>query len=564
MSKSTFPGVIEPGAERPVDVPRQRQPLWIDPIAQSAHALRDGSAQRTHLSHPCASSSDCFTRRRRSMALNRPHGTFILLVVVLFLCLVSAPAFAAPSPPFTQCPAIGADSGCALLIYIDSSGVPTVSGDPSQGPFDGIEDTLIGVQNDSSQPLTSMPVSATSGKQLFGFDGDGLCTFAFSGSAGCPFGTTGYEGPGTSFVNISSDLTTGVIQFSPGVPPGGHAYFSLEEALSTVPPFDLSTGVTYAALGDSYSSGEGDGGYAWNSSSATNHCDRSPSAYGPSLDALGSLGPMAFVACSGAITDDLFSPNHAGNLGTNGSPEPAQMCGAAGAAPCPAGTAPWLTPATQFVTLTIGGNDVGFADVLASCVHMAFGPLTLGPGDCLHDSKLASQVLQRLKALAGTGSAKTTSGKPIHSLRNILLAIHQAAPNAHVYLAGYPLLFPLDISEAHCKVGTIKLTNAGPISGSHDAVVSRPDQIDLNLADLVLNRVIRDAATSVGPWATYVNPIPAFADHGYCAKQSLWFNELSAQHNNKTGATTVWPGSFHPNPPGQLLGYAESFLEDGI
>lgn len=168
-------------------------------------------------------------------------------LISAFVVLVgSAPALAAaPTPPFSQCPAVGRDTSCALLIYVDSSGQVGVAGDPSQGPFDGVEDTLIGVQNNSSTPISSIPLSATSGKPLFGFDGDGLCNqlaFGNGEPVGCPFGPTGYEGPGVAFANISPDTTSGTVTFSPAIAPGGSAYFSLEEALATQPPFDISPG----------------------------------------------------------------------------------------------------------------------------------------------------------------------------------------------------------------------------------------------------------------------------------------------------------------------------------
>ena len=38
--------------------------------------------------------------------------------------------------------------------------------------------------------------------------------------AGCPFGATGYEGPGVSFSNIAADSTSGTVNFSPAIPPG--------------------------------------------------------------------------------------------------------------------------------------------------------------------------------------------------------------------------------------------------------------------------------------------------------------------------------------------------------
>jgi len=85
-----------------------------------------------------------------------------------------------------------------LIQITDNSN--DVLADPSQGPFDGADDTLIGVLNSSSDTITSIQLSSDT--DLFGFDGDGLCT-ASPQPAGCPFGPTGYEGPDTSFAGIT-------------------------------------------------------------------------------------------------------------------------------------------------------------------------------------------------------------------------------------------------------------------------------------------------------------------------------------------------------------------------
>ncbi|HEU5477537.1 MAG TPA: DUF6531 domain-containing protein [Gaiellaceae bacterium] len=116
-----------------------------------------------------------------------------------------------------------------MLVTITDGGT-SVQSDPSQGPLDGIEDTLIGVQNDSSGTVGSLVLSSNT--DLFGFDGDGLCAQSVR-PAGCPFGPTGYEGPGTSFSNINPSQTGGIVNFTNGLVPGASAYFSLEEALTS-------------------------------------------------------------------------------------------------------------------------------------------------------------------------------------------------------------------------------------------------------------------------------------------------------------------------------------------
>jgi hypothetical protein len=96
--------------------------------------------------------------------------------------------------------------------------------DPNQPPYDLVEDQLVGIQNNFHSPICSITLSSNTG--LFGFDGDGLCTVTPQPS-GCPFGPTGYEGPGTSFDVVDSN--NGTIIFTPCLAPGTSAFFSLEE-----------------------------------------------------------------------------------------------------------------------------------------------------------------------------------------------------------------------------------------------------------------------------------------------------------------------------------------------
>jgi hypothetical protein len=158
--------------------------------------------------------------------------TICLMIFVLLAVLSPLPAAGQNSPPFSQCPPIGVDSSCAILIILTDNGI-SVATDPSQGPFDQVEDTLIGVQNNSSKTVFSLPLSSPN--PIFSFDSDGLCApFTFPQPSGCPFGATGYEGPGVSFSSIGSNNSSGIINFAGGIPPGGSAYFSLELAIQTL------------------------------------------------------------------------------------------------------------------------------------------------------------------------------------------------------------------------------------------------------------------------------------------------------------------------------------------
>ena len=128
-----------------------------------------------------------------------------------------------------NCPSIDVGVGCAYVITVNANGSASVVPGANPTPFDGDEDVMIGVVNSTTGVVPSILVN---GSDSFGFDGDGLCTYQDTASghnspAGCPFGPTGYEGPGTSFVTGSSD-DVGTVRFSPALAPGATAYFSLE------------------------------------------------------------------------------------------------------------------------------------------------------------------------------------------------------------------------------------------------------------------------------------------------------------------------------------------------
>jgi hypothetical protein len=157
-------------------------------------------------------------------------------------------AAAAPSPPFAQCPPIGADTSCAILIYIDDTGAQILT-DPSQGPYDNIEDTLIGVLNDTTgTTISSIPLTGTSA--VFGFDGDGICSpnnstspfspgppDANSGVGPCTDNALdtsngGYGGANSYFTNINGAQTAGTVNFITPLAPGESTYFSLEGSIN--------------------------------------------------------------------------------------------------------------------------------------------------------------------------------------------------------------------------------------------------------------------------------------------------------------------------------------------
>jgi len=147
----------------------------------------------------------------------------------------------------------------------------------------------------------------------------------------------------------------------------------------------------YVALGDSYSSGLGAGGSAGG-------CLRSRRSYVHQLGRRVS----SFRACAGATTGDV--------LGLQLEPFPGN---------------------TRLVTITIGGDDAGFSDVIETCL---FGT----PAACDKRVGRAERFVRR--------------DLP-RRLRRVYEAIRERAPQATVVVAGYPRLLA---RRRWCsRVGTI-------------------------------------------------------------------------------------------------------------
>jgi len=131
-----------------------------------------------------------------------------------------APALAATA----VCPAIGADTDCGVVITIDGAGAHLAA--TGQGPYDGNDDTLVGVVNKGKRPIHALILS--SALNIFGFDGDGIDTF---GAPSNSQDTYGYGGPNAYYGGINAAATSGTVNFVTPIPVGGTAYFGLENSV---------------------------------------------------------------------------------------------------------------------------------------------------------------------------------------------------------------------------------------------------------------------------------------------------------------------------------------------
>jgi len=96
---------------------------------------------------------------------------------------------------------------------------------------------MVGVINNTSAPITSLTLTATT--TPFEFDGDGACdpTWTFAGGNPCGTTTSGYGHQGVTYSGIAANFDTGTVNFAGGIAAGGSNWFSLEG------PVDLNLGV---------------------------------------------------------------------------------------------------------------------------------------------------------------------------------------------------------------------------------------------------------------------------------------------------------------------------------
>jgi len=304
------------------------------------------------------------------------------------------------------------------------------------------------------------------------------------------------------------------------------------------------TGSPYAALGDSYASGEGSFSYLHSSNTSGDRCHRATGGYAEQLASQFSLS-LGFAACSGDIITDLYLSNPAtAQLFTSASAgyarEKAQFS--------------VLGPGTQLVTLSVGGNDVGFADVLHDCIS---GALSSGSYDCQsRDQTSAEENLSYLVNGRPDGCMaffpfadpqNDTDGfcaaEP--SLEQVYTDITELAPNAAIYVVGYPHLFGSTFNKKGvCDVGGVAGVRYTIQGSDVEWINSETDNLDQDI-----QAAVNDAAAATGHSITFIDPRPTFGGHGVCDSGAPWINGL------KLGISTSPPKqeSFHPNVAGQQM-----------
>lgn len=286
----------------------------------------------------------------------------------------------------------------------------------------------------------------------------------------------------------------------------------------------------YVAMGDSFSSGEGVDPFTIGTAiSGVNECHRSKEAYPLLLeeDSALNLDLVAFTACSGATTKTLLN----GGSTQGAWNEPAQIDA--------------LSMDTDVVTLTIGGNDTGFATVLTACVK---APYSNDGWGCSQDNDVITPVADNLDALAGV-----VANPSIHSIEYVLLQVASSAPNAKIRVAGYPHLFGGSIGdyEPHPEAPGYGRCVVAWWSGV--VSVSYNDAQWINAQTDALNSVLTEAVdkvrTNTGKDIEYILP-EGMEGHGLCDSGESYISPVYLSGDLQE--PDVSPYSFHPTSEGVL------------
>lgn len=307
-----------------------------------------------------------------------------------------------------------------------------------------------------------------------------------------------------------------------GVLVGPAAANELQRGFTTFPPaeaLDASAAVAPAedepevpaaviALGDSYSSGLGAGGY-------TNDCDHTPHAWGSTIFG-DAVTERTLLACSGASIADVAL-------------QVEQLAALPG------------EPGGRLITVTVGGNDIGFADELVNCL-LSF----------LSCTRREEELAERIDGLR-------------RPLAELYRSIQDVAPGDEIIVGGYPMLVPDPAVREDCSALT------GLLSVRERQMIRR--------LGVALNDVIDRAAADAGVPAVSSELEELFDGHEACSNGPddwLYGVKLSwptgdEQGDGPSGATVAesdrgrWSmvvslvkDSFHPNLAGQA-GYAQAF-----
>ena len=317
-------------------------------------------------------------------------------------------------------------------------------------------------------------------------------------------------------------------------------------------------GLDYVALGDSYSAGFGLEPYSTTTpfSGDPNGCYQSQNDY-PSRVAA-SLGlDITDQTCSGAITANVGYPAGVTFPAlTPAEPLPVLPTGDELQVTLAGLTVPELQKAgldesTDVVTVGIGGNDLGFSHIAEACIRTGVDPtsepvylaLELGISvpncaDYFGDPTTypAADLFTRMTDVVAP------------RIDGVLDAIATLAPNAQVFVVGYPMVTPADATNACFTAPTTP--NSVPFSGT--------DLQFIHSVEIALDGALQSGAEEHG--FHFVTSWASSANNTLCSTDP-WIWGLTAYENDQptcdanylpvlNGEICVELGALHPTENG--------------
>lgn len=289
------------------------------------------------------------------------------------------------------------------------------------------------------------------------------------------------------------------------------------------------TKVQYLALGDSFSSGEGAYNYRPETDIDTNHCHQSYDSYGYRLQqAIPDISSFKSVTCSGAkVKDVILQTEDEGTYNDDDSQakeksDPILYDNIIYTYFLPGYRLQKnfvVQNKPQIVTMSIGGNDIGFSSILQKCVDP-------------RETKTCYSNYEQRKELVGIVNG--VYPKLLETYRQLKTG---AAQDAKIYIVGYP-----QIAKANGNCANNVHFNNDEIIFSNQLVT-------------YLNSVIKMAADHAG--VRYVDVEQALTGYRLCetasskvAVHGLSMSDSKRLVDEKAPAARE---SYHPNKLGQQL-----------
>lgn len=275
----------------------------------------------------------------------------------------------------------------------------------------------------------------------------------------------------------------------------------------------------YLALGDSFASGEGTFSYNLGTDTAENKCHQSIYSYPYLMSS--RVGASISGACSGAVIGNIVKKsnqkmNQLKDISDSNIPQQQRDQALQTHLPGVALQTEFLDQDNpQAVTISIGGNDVGFADIIQRCIT------PYGGGEAAQN---CYETYEERKSIANSIDSQ------FENLYETYQKLKSGDPTRRIYVIGYPQLVKPD-GDCGLNVHLSKSeTEFAP------ALVS------------YLNSVIAKAAAKAG--VQYVDTEHAFDGHRLCETGAKAVNGLTA--GNEVGHI-IGNESYHPNQLGHEL-----------